>query len=244
MGADRRNVDRHGAAQFATTRWSLVADARDGSDSVVRVALEELCRAYWYPLYAHIRARGHSAADAQDLAQEFFARLLRDGSIAAADQERGRFRSFLLGALKHFLADAHDRATAAKRGGGAKPLELDALDAEQRYALEPADDDSPDRAFDRRWASLLAERALARLGEEQVAAGKGAQWEALRPLLGREIEPGEYEALSPKLDLSSNAIAAAVRRLRQRARTLMLTEAAQTVRSPADAGTELRALFS
>lgn len=231
-------------AQFATTRWSLVADARDGSTSVARAALEELCHAYWYPLYAHIRARGPSATDAQDLAQEFFARLLRDGSFAAAQQERGRLRSFLLGALKHFLADAHDRATAAKRGGGERPLELDALDAEQRFALEPTDGDTPDRAFDRRWASLLAERALGRLGEELVAEGKSAQWELLRPLLGREVERGEYEALSPTLGLSSNAIAATVRRLRQRARNLMLDEAAQTVRTPAEAEAELRALFS
>ena len=154
------------AAAFATTHWSAVLLAGQGDCPRAAAALEQLCRAYWYPLYAHIRRRGHPPEEARDLTQEFFASLFRHESLAAARRDKGRFRSFLLGALDHFLADQADRARAAKRNFGQAPIELDALDAETRFALEPATEETPDRAFDRRWAATVIERALARLAVE------------------------------------------------------------------------------
>jgi RNA polymerase sigma-70 factor (ECF subfamily) len=208
-----------------------------------RPALERLCQCYWYPLYAHVRRRGYNADDAKDLTQEFFASLLRHESLANARKDQGRFRSVLLGALNHFLADQRDRARALKRGGGVPPVEWDSLEAEQRFALEPATEETPDRLFDRRWATTVMERALAALQSEQVANGKSAQFELLRQFLGREVEPGEYEMLSPQLHLSTNAMAAAVRRLRLRCRELALAEVMNTVTDPAQAEAELRQLF-
>jgi RNA polymerase sigma-70 factor (ECF subfamily) len=226
---------------FATTHWSVVLQA--GGDSLASsAALERLCRTYWYPLYAHVRRRGKGPEDAQDLTQEFFASLLRHESLAAVRREKGRFRTFLLASLDHFLADQYDRANAAKRGGGQPPLALDAMAAEERYAMEPRTEESPDRAFDRRWAVALMERAFERLASEQDADG-AARYARLRPLLGREVEPGEYERLGPELGLTPNAIAATVRRWRRRLRDLALDEAAQTLASPLDAEYELRLLM-
>ncbi|MFM8469787.1 MAG: RNA polymerase sigma factor, partial [Limisphaerales bacterium] len=149
------------ARQFVTTRWTQVVAAGRGSDSApARTALEQLCRAYWYPLYAYVRRQGHAPHDAQDLTQEFFARLLERNALGAADRERGRFRSFLLVALKHFLRDEWDKLRAQKRGGGQALISLDAGDAESRYALEPADTLTADRIFERRWALLLLDRAV------------------------------------------------------------------------------------
>lgn len=229
---------------FATTRWSIVV-AADGSDSEqARGAIEFLCGAYWWPVYCEVRRRGHAPADAQDHTQEFFARVLRDHSFAGAQRERGRFRSFLLGALKHYLADAHDRASAQKRGGGLPPIAFDAMDAEQRLACEPAGGESPEMAFDRRWATVLVERALAQLGKEQETAGKGAQWKLLRPFIGGSVEAGEYAPLEAPLGLTANAIAACVRRLRHRAREIIVADVTHTLSNPADAEAELRSLFS
>lgn len=229
---------------FATTHWSVVLAAGESGSGRSMDALERLCRAYWYPIYAHVRRRGHRPEDAQDLTQEFFARLLSHDSLATVRREKGRFRTFLLTALNYFLGDAFDRANAQKRGGGRRPLELDALMAEERYALEPATDETPDRAFDRRWAAALMDRAFGRLAQEQVERGKQDQFEHLKTFLGRETEPGEYEALSSELGLGPNAIAATVRRLRLRLRELALTEALQTVCSPVEAEQELRSLWS
>jgi RNA polymerase sigma-70 factor (ECF subfamily) len=138
---------------FATTRWSVVLAAGDSTAPESELALEELCRAYWYPLYAHIRGRGFSPDDAKDLTQDFIASLLRRESLSGVAPERGRFRSYLLAALKYFLADEHASHTAAKRGGGIAPISLEALSPEARYALEPASAESPDVLFDRRWAA-------------------------------------------------------------------------------------------
>lgn len=204
-------------------------------------ALEKLCRAYWYPIYAEVRRRGYNNADAQDHTQEFFATLLRRHSLSRVAAERGRFRTFLLAALKNFLTDQWDARCAAKRGGGVPLIELDALEAEQRFALEPATDETPDKAFDRRWAAALLERALARLELEQD--GKAAAFARLKPFLIRLVEPGEYDALAAELGLTRNALAAQVHRLRARARALLLDEAAQTVAAAGDAERELRELF-
>ena len=232
-----------GPAAFTTTHWSAVLHAGGEDSPTARAALERLCIAYWYPLYAHVRRRGHGPDDAADLTQEFFAVLLRRNSLATVGPEKGRFRTFLLTSMDYFLHDQSSRAHAAKRGGGVSLVQLDALDAEQRFALEPATHETPDKAFDRRWAAALLEQAFARLETEQVEAGKADLFSHLKPLVAREIEPGEYEALGSELGLATNTIAKMVQRLRQRARQLLLDEAAQTVAAAGDAEQELRALF-
>jgi len=230
-------------AGFAATRWSTVLNAGRDDSPEARAALEKLCSTYWYPLYAQVRRRGYKPEDACDLIQEFFACLLRRNSLARVGPEKGRFRTFLLTSLDYFLADQVERRNAARRGGGQRLIELDALQAEGRFALEPTTDDTPDKAFDRRWAAALMERALSRLEAEQAAAGKAEHFARLKPFLGREPEPGEYESLATPLGVTPNAIAAAVRRLRLRLRDFALAEAAETVASPADAETELKALL-
>ena len=214
------------------------ADSPEG-----RAALEMLCRLYWYPLYAHIRGRGFSPEDAQDLTQEFMASLLRRRSLSDLAPERGRFRSYLLTAVKYFLADHHDKVTAARRGGGVPPISLDAMDAEARYASEPRHGETPDRAFDRRWAAVLMESVFDRLTAQAEAEGKAAMLAVLKPFLAGEPEAGEYERAGATLGQTANAVAQQVRRLRQRCRRLLIEAAAETLAVPAEAEQELRALF-
>src|SRR5258708_9083202 len=159
-------------ADFRTTRWSMVLEARQDESSGAAAALEQLCRTYWYPLCVFVRRQGHAAHDAQDLTQEFFARLFRLGSLKEVAPSKGKFRTFLLVSLKHFLADAWDAAKAEKRGGNRTLVLLDDENAEERYQLEPARDLSPDVAFDRRWVLTVLEQALARLRQETAIAGK------------------------------------------------------------------------
>lgn len=233
-------ADISGNPAFTTTHWSNVLNAGGGASPA---ALEKLCAAYWYPLYAHVRRGGYGPDDASDLTQEFFAVLLRRDSLAHVGPEKGLFRTFLLTSLDYFLHDHKARNRAAKRGGGLVPVALDALDAEQRYALEPVTDETPDKAFDRRWAAALMERAFARLAEEQTQAGRAEFFASLKPLLIREVEPGEYETLEVQLAMTSNTIAKNVQRLRVRARDLLCHEAAQTVATFANAEQELHDLF-
>lgn len=230
-------------AAFNTTHWTTVLEAGDAASPAAQAALERLCSAYWYPLYAHVRRRGHGPNDAAELTQEFFATLLRRNSLSRVDRDKGRFRTFLLTSLDYFLYDESARAHAAKRGGGQSPIPLDALDAEQRFAFEPATDETPDKAFDRRWAAALLEQAFARLEMEQAKSGKGELFTRLRPFLAREIEAGEYDALAGELGLLPNTIAKTVQRLRLRARELLIEEASQTVATASDAERELRELF-
>jgi RNA polymerase sigma factor (sigma-70 family) len=228
---------------FVTTHWSLVLNATAGNSPQARAALERLCSTYWFPLYAHARRRGHNPDDACDLTQGFFLSLLQRGSLARVGPEKGRFRTFLLKSLSYFLADAADHQNTLRRGGGSQLIELDALEAEDRYALEPATEETPDKAFDRRWVAALMARALASLEAEQREAGKAENFARLKPFLGREPEQGEYETVARPLGVTPNAIAAAVRRLRLRLRELALAEVAQTLASPAEAEAELRALL-
>ncbi len=230
-------------ARFNTTHWSEVLQAGEANSSAANAALERLCATYWYPLYAHIRRRGHGPQNAPDLTQEFFATLLRRNSLARVGPAKGRFRTFLLTALDYFLNDQSDRALAAKRGGGAALLPLDALAAEQRFALEPVTEESPDKAFDRRWAAALVEQAIARLAAEQTQCGKATLFAELKPLLAREIEPGEYDALATRLGIQANTLAKTVQRLRRRARQLLIEEATHTLAAAGDAERELRELF-
>jgi RNA polymerase sigma-70 factor (ECF subfamily) len=232
-----------GSPLFAATRWSLVLAARDEESPEGRAALEELCRTYWYPLYAHIRSRGFRPEDAQDLTQDLMASLLRRRSFDGVSPDRGRFRSYLLAAAKYFLSDHQSHRTAVRRGGGAAPVALDGLDAEARYALEPSSADSPDRLFDRRWSMVMMERVFARLGREMEAEGKSEGWGLLQPFLAGEPAAGVYEEVAGRLGTTTNALAQQVRRLRLRCRQALIEEAAQTLAVPGEAEAELRALF-
>jgi RNA polymerase sigma factor (sigma-70 family) len=228
---------------FMTTRWSVVLAARDPDSPRRDSALETLCQAYWYPLYAYVRRVGHPPHDAQDLTQEFFARLLARDYLRAADPEKGRFRSFLLIALRRFLANEWDRARAQKRGGGRANLPLDLAESESRYTLEPASEDSADRLYERRWALTLVERAMSRLRAEHESAGRIAEFEALKIALtaGRGGVP--YAELSRTLRQSEGAVRVAVHRLRRRFRDLFREEVAATVADPADTDSELTQLM-
>jgi RNA polymerase sigma factor (sigma-70 family) len=230
--------------QFATTHWSLVVAARDdvGSRTRAREALEELCRAYWYPLYAFVRFRGHSPDDAQDLTQSFFTRIIETGGIASADPERGRFRSYLLGAMKHFLANEWHRTRAQKRGGGRAIIELDALGPEARYAYAPARWSDPDAGFDREWALESIARAREDLRVESEARGKGDLFRALEGSLTGD-EPPRSETAA-RLGMTEGAVKVAVHRLRKRYRELLRAEISKTVTEPSEIDDEMRHLVA
>jgi RNA polymerase sigma-70 factor (ECF subfamily) len=229
--------------RFASTRWSLVAAAGRGESPEAREALAVLCRTYWYPLYAYAR-RLASADDAQDLTQEFFARLLEKDYLHAADPRRGKFRSFLLTAFKHFLAKERERAAAQKRGGGRRPLPFDFQEGECRFRHEPADPTTPETVYQRRWALTLLEQALARLRREFAGAGKEHLFEALKGALTGDGTDQPYAALGQDLGLSEQAVKTAVHRLRQRYKELLRAEVAQTVATPEEVEDELRDLFA
>ncbi|MBP8261472.1 MAG: sigma-70 family RNA polymerase sigma factor [Verrucomicrobia bacterium] len=230
-------------AAFVTTHWSVVLRAGSKETAQSRNALEQLCRVYWYPLYAHVRRRGHSPEDAQDLTQEFFARLLERQWLARADPASGRFRTFLLVALERFLANAWDKAHAQKRGGGAPALPLRWETAETRYGCEPADPRTPEQAFERRWAITLLDEVLGRLEAEQQTEGKAALFARLKPCLAGESASLPYAQIGDAAGLSEGAVKVAVHRLRQRYRELLRAEIAQTVASTEDVDAEMRHLF-
>ena len=233
-----------GPREFTTTHWSLVLSARtDANDqSRARQALEELCRAYWYPLYAFVRRRGYSAEDAQDLTQAFFARILETGGFTSVEPGRSRFRSYLLGAMKHFLANEWHRSQAQKRGGDITILELDALEPEARYALEPASSANPDAEFDRQWALETTSRALHTLRCELEAKGKGELFAALKGSL-TGAEPARSDTAA-RLKMTEGAVKVAVHRLRARYRELLRAAIAETVADAADVDTEMRHLVA
>lgn len=228
---------------FATTHWSLVLKAGRSDSTQARHALEKLCRTYWFPLYAYVRRRGYNPEDAQDLTQGFFVRLLEHQSIAAADPERGRFRSFMLGAMNHFLADERARAQAQKRGGGRHVVHLDVAAAEQRLDSELKDNITPDKAFDRQWAAALLNAVLDGLAEEYAGEGKKDLFEALKQTLAGARESQPYAELAQCLAMNEGAVRTAVHRLRKRYRELLRTEIANTVGSEAEVEEEIRHLF-
>ena len=229
---------------FATTHWSVILAAGDASSPRAQAALEALCRAYWYPLYAYVRRKGHDADDAQDLTQEFFARLLARNYLSVADRNKGKFRSFLLGSLEHFLAREWTKAHAQKRGGGQAVLSLDETDAENRYLLEPAHELTAEKIFDRRWATTLLDQAMSRLREECVANHKGDLFGKVESFLSGEKGEASYADVAAALKMSEGAIKVAVHRLRQRYGELVRAEIAQTVASPKEVDEELQYLFS
>jgi RNA polymerase sigma factor (sigma-70 family) len=231
------------AATFATTHWSVVLAAGQSADAQASEALEQLCRIYWYPLYAYLRREGHTPPDAQDLTQEFFARLLARNSLAHVGPEKGKFRSFLLAAMRHFLSDQRDRARAVKRGGGAEVLSLDAQDAEERYRLEPVERLDAEKIYERRWAMTLVEQALMRLRDESAAAGKTELFERLRSFVAGDSEVTCGEAAT-ELGLSESAVKSAVHRLRERYRAFVREEIAHTVADPTEVEAEIRYLIT
>ena len=231
-----------GQAIFATTHWSVVLAAAKEETPEAAAALERLCRTYWYPLYAYVRREGYNPADAQDLTQEFFARLLARNSLAQVAPEKGKFRSFLLAAMRHFLSDQRDRARAAKRGGGQEVLSLDAQEAEERYRLEPVDRLDAEKIYERRWAMTLLEQALFRLRDESAAAGKAELFERLRRFVAGDSDATWGEAAA-ELGLSEGAMKIAVHRLRARYRALLRDEIAHTVADPTEIEAEVRYLM-
>lgn len=237
--------DPPNARQFATTHWSLVDAAKPGeaSQTRARAALAELCRAYWYPLYAFVRHRGYSAHDAQDLTQAFFTRIIESGGFASADRTRGRFRSYLLGALKHFLANEWHRAKTRKRGGGVNIIEWDALDPEARYTGATQSSEDPEYLFDREWALETTTGALQTLRDEMVNAGKSKQFEVLKGNLTGQNELSRA-ALALQLNMSEGAVKVAVHRLRHRYRQLLRAAIAETVSNEADLDDEMRYLVA
>jgi RNA polymerase sigma factor (sigma-70 family) len=243
--ANNRERSTEGRAQwFATTHWSVVLVAVQGASPNGEAALEKLCRAYWHPLYAYIRRRGYNFHDAQDLTQEFFARLLQQNGLDAVDRDRGKFRSFLLAALNHFLANEHDRAGAAKRGGGQWFLSLDDQAAETACAYELDTNLSPERVYEKRWAITVLEQAFARLRDESVAARRSQLFDQLKDFLADGTDDGDYQALAAKLGMTANALAVAVYRLRQRYREIVRDEVAHTVGSPDQIDDEVRHLMA
>lgn len=232
------------AQLFATTQWSAVLRAGEDSSPAARQALEQLCTTYWYPLYAYVRRNGHRPHDAQDLVQEFFHRFLERKYLRHADRNRGRFRTFLLTSLKNFVINEWTRANREKRGGGQKVLSLDEEMAESRFAAEPAVDQPPDALYDRGWAAILLDRALAALRGEFERAGKQGLFERLKIFVWGEKNALSYAAMAEQLGMTEGAVKVAVHRLRQRYGELLRVEAAQTVTTPAEIDEELRYLVS
>ena len=224
---------------FATTRWSLVLAAR-GSSMPARDALAQLCGLYWYPLYAYVRRKGHTHAEAEDLTQEFFTRLLERDDLAAVDPARGRFRSFLMASLEHFLSHERDRNRTLKKGGGIRTPSLDADTAETHYGREPVDRLTPELVFERRWGLTVMERAMERLRAE--SGDQAERFERLKPCLTGD-QPDRYREIAAALGMTETAVKTAVHRMRERYGRLLRDEVAETVASAADVDEELRHLL-
>ena len=231
------------AGRFATTRWSLVLAAGHQSSAQSSEALASLCETYWYPVYAVVRRQGYAADAAADLTQEFFARVLEKNYFRDADPARGRFRAFLCAAVRHFLSNERDRARTLKRGGPLPPVSLDAEHAEGRYLLEPRDDLTPEKLFDRRWAMLLLERALSRLCDEHAAAGKSALFEELKGYLTGDRTDVPYSEPARTLKMSEGAVRVAVHRLRRQFRDALVEDIAETVSDAGDVDAEIEYLL-
>ena len=229
---------------FVTTHWSLIARAAHGDPAQAQPALEELCQAYWYPLYAFVRRLGRSPQDAEDLTQSFFARLLEKNYVADAEPDKGKFRTFLLVVLKRFLANEWDREHARKRGGFQKLLSIDQALAESRWAAEPGHESAPDLLFERQWAKTLLDLVLGRLEQEYTDTGRAALFAQLRPCLARGESARSYADIAGSLGLTEPAVKMAVQRLRARYRQILREEIGKTVLRPEDIDAEIRHLFT
>jgi RNA polymerase sigma factor (sigma-70 family) len=228
---------------FATTHWTVVLAAGKRSTLQSDRALEELCRTYWFPLYAYVRRRGHTKEDAEDLTQAFFARFLKKNYLEGLDAERGRFRAFLLASLKHFLANEWDKSRAQKRGGDAPHLSLDWQTADTIFQVAAVNEPGPDKAFDREWALALLARVIERLRAECEADGRSKQFEQLKIFLTAGKDALSPAGAAKALGMDEGAMRTAVHRLRKRYRLLLRDEIAQTLSDPAMVDEEMRALF-
>jgi RNA polymerase sigma factor (sigma-70 family) len=243
--SDRVPESRSGGARsFATTHWSLVLAAAQDRRPDAQAALATLCQTYWYPLYYYVRRRGHRPDEAQDLTQAFFAALLEKEYLRVADPERGRFRSFLLASLNHFLANEWDRARARKRGGGRRMISMDIADAERRCALDPADNLSAEKRFEQQWAITLLDRVLAELRRQFVHEGKQRHFDQLKGFLGGAASAAPYRQAASEMGMTEAAVKMAVHRMRRRYRRLLRARIAQTVASPEEIEDEIRHLFA
>jgi RNA polymerase sigma factor (sigma-70 family) len=228
---------------FVTTHWSVVLSAKDGDSPKFATALETLCRIYWHPLYTYVRRRGYSPADAEDLTQAFFAWLLERNWLERADQQRGRFRTFLLTSAGNFLSNEWDKARTQKRGSG-RIVSLQGNESETGYAHEPADHLTPEQSFEWHWALTLLDRVMNRLGAEFNQDGKTELFESLKPCLLGERTAQPYALLAVKLAMTEGSVKVSVHRLRQRYRQLLRDEIANTVAKPEEVEEELRYLFA
>jgi DNA-directed RNA polymerase specialized sigma24 family protein len=239
----RDSGTRKGAAQFTSTHWSVVVEAQ-GESPAAQEALEKLCRIYWRPIYSFVQRQGIGPEEAKDITQGFFADLLEHRSLTAVRREKGRFRSFLLGALKHFLADERRRAMAIKRGKGQRLIPLEELRADERSDMEPTDPVTAEQIYERRWASTVLERVLGLLKNEYVAAGNAVLFDSLKQLLPDEPGSPTQGDIAGQLGMTANAVRQAFHRFRQRYQSLLREEIAHTVATPGDVEDELRHLIA
>ena len=229
---------------FVTTHWSVVLSAKAEGSAAADISLENLCRTYWWPLYAFVRRRGYEAHDAQDLTQEFFARFLAKDFLRSVERSKGKFRSFLLAAMEHFLAKEWRRANAQKRGGGMTFVSINDETAEQPYLQIASPAQSSERIFEQQWATTLLNQATTRLRQEFVESGKEEMFEAIKVFLTGEKKAASYAELAAKLATTEAALKMAVSRMRQRYRELLRAEVANTVSRPEEVDEELHALFA
>lgn len=239
-----RNSARHSAARFATTHWSVVIAAASPSSQGYEQALETLLETYWFPLYAYLRRHGSSRDEAADFTQAFFAKMMEKQYLKGIGPRPGKFRAFLLTALKHFISNERDRARAKKRGGDRKILSLDFDSAENQYSLEPADDLTPDKLFEKSWALTVLERTMSRLEAELAEKGKQHLFDHLKCYLAVEGATVPYREVAEKIDMTEAAVKTTVHRLRRRCRELLRDEIAQTVATEEQIDDEIRGLFA
>lgn len=230
---------------FPTTQWSMIVRAGDDSATRAQSALAQLCRQYWFPLYSYTRRQGRSHHEAEDCTQAFLARLLAADGVSRARQERGRFRTFLLTALRNFLTNEWHRTQAAKRGGGQAIVSIESEEAGERFAREPVDDTlTPDQAFDRVWAQATIERAMAALRQDYEKSGRGNLHAALLPLVWGDAADASFAARAAQLGMSTHAFTVALHRLRQRVGQRLRADIAETVTSESEVDDELRHLIA
>jgi RNA polymerase sigma-70 factor (ECF subfamily) len=242
-GQTQNSTPHQPRSVFATTHWSVVLAAGNADSTCAREALSRLCQTYWYPLYAYARRCGNSPHDAQDLTQAFFARILEENWMAKSDPQRGRFRSFLLASMRHFISNEWKKEQRQKRGGGQTILSLNDDSAEDRYQLEPVEKRTPESLFERGWALSLLDGVLAKLEEEYRREGKADWMHVMRPALTSDRGSINYAEIAAKLGMTETASRVAVHRLRQQYRRLIRAEVAHTVASPEEVEEEIRHLF-
>lgn len=232
-----------GEGIFTTTRWSMVVAAKQSQSEEARSALEVLCRTYWLPLYAYVRRQGHLRQEAEDLTQGFFARMLEKDYLVSVERSKGRFRSFLLASLRHYILDDYKYARRQKRGGGAETISLDIEYAEERLSSDQDQTGSPEIIFDRQWALAVTRSALEALADDYARLDKATLFETLKPFLMGSTQSESYSQTAESLGITQNALRVAISRLRQRYRELLRQEVAQTVAHPQDIDGEMRHLF-